>query len=579
MTRLFSAVLNALRSGRFISGWSFVAAVVLALTVMAPTDSPIGRSGAVPVNLATTATFLIALAVIAILERRLRSPRARIVAVTVLTVAAAALRPLAYDAWAQVAGQPPLDPGQLPFRIATNVLVWPVSLAIVALCENALHTLARTNAVLRDVAEELERSRERAERTDHEARETVDAGATALADAVARLPAPADAAAVRTLGNDAFRVWSHLLQERAEAPASLDDPGIHESTLPRRRRITLAPFRVPPRGVATLAYIVCTLPYAARTTTALELASGVVVVVALGTIVDQVARLRAFAAHRRASTIAFITSALLAACCLAVLALAGGRGPGIAFVALFDYTAFSIASGICAGAIHALQREQRRLSSAIALSQRAARDGDRPARDGLRRTAELLHRDGQGACVQYALTHLASPPSTHDDAALRKTLDDVIERMPPTYAAGDSTAGTTAILSLVETWARVMAIDADITPAARDALDCDPLAARDVYEIVAEGLLNAVKHSTEKRAVVHIGLTSTGAGPRVNVRVRSFGPAPVNAQLRPASHARELGAQLLTEREETVLEAAFAVAPASRVVSTEHPPKGHESAA
>ena len=182
--------------------------------------------------------------------------------------------------------------------------------------------------------------------------------------------------------------------------------------------------------------------------------------------------------------------------------------------------------------------------------------------------------------MQYALTHLASPPSTHDDAALRKTLDDVIERMPPTYAAGDSTAGTTAILSLVETWARVMAIDADITPAARDALDCDPLAARDVYEIVAEGLLNAVKHSTEKRAVVHIGLTSTGAGPRVNVRVRSFGPQlGVHGRRPEGAHARELGAQLLTEREETVLEAAFAVAPASRVVSTEHPPKGHESAA
>lgn len=99
-------------------------------------------------------------------------------------------------------------------------------------------------------------------------------------------------------------------------------------------------------------------------------------------------------------------------------------------------------------------------------------------------------------------------------------------------------------------------------------------AAQDAYDVAAEGILNAVKHSGERRAEVLLDVVATGAGPALRVRVRSSAPLSAGAELRPASHVRSLGATLRSTSEGAVLEALIRVdAPArdGSVVSAEHP--------
>ncbi|WP_223848884.1 hypothetical protein [Microbacterium hominis] len=281
----------------------------------------------------------------------------------------------------------------------------------------------------------------------------------------------------------------------------------------------------------TVVYIACTLPYALRTSTPSELAVGLLAVALAGAIVDGVSRRRALARSAHAAAATYLGTAAGAGVLLSLLALADGHHGVVAVLPAVDYLAFSLAGGLCAGALHALRREQRRLSGAVAHAQRATREGARPVREGLRRTAELLHREGQGACVQFVLAHPAATPD--EIALLQHRLGDLLHRMPSTYAAADGGADAAALAALTDTWGRVIDLDARVSPAAATALDRDPWAARDAYDVVAEGLLNAVKHSGQKRARVLLDVAPTGAGPRLRVEVRSFGAAPAGGPAAP----------------------------------------------
>ncbi|WP_061782098.1 hypothetical protein [Microbacterium hominis] len=571
MRRLLLAVRAAASGGRFLSVWSLVLTAPLSLTIMAPVGAGVDVGAVAPATALTTAGFVLALGLLAALERRLPRRRVRAVSIVVGIVVCAALRPVVQDAWASALGLPAPAAAQLPFRIATNVVVWPVVLAVVAVLENALRTLRRTNALLREVAHELADAGARAAHADRVARREVEAAASALTVAVERLGMHDGTDPVRELGAVSFRAWSHRLQHLADeplapgdavtAPAPVGPPG-------RGGRRRLPPFRLPPRGAVTVVYIACTLPYALRTSTPSELAVGLLAVALAGAIVDGVSRRRALARSAHAAAATYLGTAAGAGVLLSLLALADGHHGVVAVLPAVDYLAFSLAGGLCAGALHALRREQRRLSGAVAHAQRATREGARPVREGLRRTAELLHREGQGACVQFVLVHPAATPD--EIALLQHRLGDLLHRMPSTYAAADGGADAAALAALTDTWGRVIDLDARVSPAAATALDRDPWAARDAYDVVAEGLLNAVKHSGQKRARVLLDVAPTGAGPRLRVEVRSFGTAPAGAQLRPASHVRDLGARLRAEAGGAVLEAALPLAPAPPVVSAEH---------
>lgn len=560
--------------GRFLSPWSLAATLPLSMTIMAPVGAGVDVAALAPATLATTVCFVLALGVLALIERRLSAPRVRAIVLIVGIVACAALRPLVQDAWATLWALPIPAAAQLPFRIATNVVVWPVVLAMIALLENAVHTLRRTNTLLREVAAELAAAPDHAVVFDRYARREVDAAASALTGAIARWEAAAGARGVRALGEEGFRRWSHRLQHIADdrtVTSSLRASPATDEIPTRRRRRSLPPLRVPPRGTVAIVYIACTLPYALRTTGPAELIVGLAAVIVVTVIVDHVARRRMFARTARRSSCVYLLGAALGGVALSALAASSGHHGLIALLPAVDYLAFALAAALCAGAVHRLRREQRRLSGTITHAQRATREGVGPVREGLRRTAELLHRDGQGACVQFALTHPQASPA--DAAALREDLLALVHRLASTYTAADPGADAAAVRALLATWGRVIVLRTALDPAGLAALDAHPVLARDVYDVIAEGLLNAVKHSDRKRADVSLEVVATGAGRRLRARVRSRGRTAPDAELRPASRARELGAHLRADGRDALLEATFPLPASPSVVSAEHPEK------
>lgn len=574
MRRPAAAIGRVVTDGRFLSIWSLAATVPLSVTVMAPVGAGVDVAAVAPATLATTVCFVLALCVLALIERLVPTPRVRVVVLVVGVVACAALRPLTQDAWADLWALPIPASAQLPFRIATNVVVWPVVLAVISVLENAVHTLRRTEALLHDVAAELAAAPDRAVVFDRYARREVDAAASALASAIDEWDPTTGAAGVRDLGASAFRTWSHRLQQAADntvATSSQRVPPTTDATSTHRMRVTLPPFRLPPRGTVAIIYIACTFPYALRTSAPADLLTGLVAVAVVSALIEHVARWRLFARSSRLAAAAYLWGAAIGGAALSVLAAVAGHRGIIALLPAANYLAFALAAGLCAGALQKLRREQRRLSSTITHAQHATREGAGPVRDGLRHTAELLHRDGQGACVQFALTHPS--PSGDAAAALRRDLVALVHRMPSTYEAADSGADAAAVETLLTTWGRVIGMENSLDPRALAALDAHPRLARDVYDVLAEGLLNAVKHSDEKRAAVALDVVATGGGTRLRARVRSQGRTARDVELRPASHARELGARLRMDGRDTVLEATFALPKVTSVVSPEHPEK------
>lgn len=575
MRRLLAAVRSELGGGRFLTAWSLATTLPLSLTVMAPFGAGVDLRNALSAAFATWLCFAAGVTAVAVVERRARLPRTRALTVIAGVLACAVLRPLVQDLWAGASGLTIPPGGQLPFRIATNILVWAVVFSVVAVLEGSLRTLRNTNALLRSVASELAKARAHAHAFGVLAQKTVAVAASELGHAVRRLDATA--AAVRELGATGFRAWSHRLRALSaengtgdDAPLARTDPASGASAggepAPTRRRL---PIRLPEKGLVTVVYGAIVLPYALHSVDPLALLVGLVALVGGGAVIDGASRARALARRPRARPAAFLVLSAAMGLGLSALAIASGIPMAIAAVSAVVYLAFALASGLCAGALHAQRREQRRLSGAIAGAQRGARENTRPVREGLRRASELLHRDGQGECTVFALAYPAPTPDDID--RLQRTLGDTIAGLPSAFAsARGSEGGAEALTALTDTWRRVIALHVEIPDAAWVALSSAPWAARDAYDLVAEGLLNAVKHGAERRAEVAIAIIATGAGPRLRVRVRSFGPVAAGAHLRPASHARDLGARLVATPGGAVLEAVLPL-PAHPVVSAEHP--------
>ncbi|MFJ4167671.1 hypothetical protein ACIPY5_19125 [Microbacterium sp. NPDC089698] len=576
MRGLLAAVHGALRSGRFLTIWSLAATLPLSATVMAPFGAGVDAPSAWPATLVTWLCFACALGAVAVGERCLRGPRARAVAVVLGLLLCSALRPILQDLWTSASALSTPPAWQLPFRIATNVLVWGVVFAVVAVLEGSFRGLRSTNLLLRSVAAELVQAEARSRIFDERAHSIALTAASRLRAGIAALGTDnGTVAVVRCLGSRGFRTWSHRLRALADEPdTAMAAPG-HDphhagaAAVPAEAAAHRVPYRVPAKGVVVLLYGATMLPYALRSQSATELLFGIPVLVVGGLAVDAGSRSRALARPRGARPAAFLAMSAVLGLALAALAVVSGAPTATAAVAAVVYLAYALFTGLCAGVLHAQRREQRRLSGAIRSAQRTAREGTRPAREGLRRTAELLHRDGQGGCTVFALAH--PDPTRTDIAVLQQDLDETVSRMATTMspdgAADDPDAELAALFG---TWGHVMDLRIDESETARTARGSAPWAARDAYDLIAEGLLNAVKHGTERRVDISLDVIATGAGPHLRVQVRSFGALAPGAQLRPASHMRDLHARLLPAPDGAVLEAAFAL-PHTAVVSAEHP--------
>ena len=575
MTGLLAAVRGALRSARFLTIWSFAATLPLSATVMAPFGAGVDAPSAWPATIATWLCFVGALGGVALLERRLHRPRARVVAVVVGVLLCSAWRPVVQDLWTSASDLPTPPTWQLPFRIATNVLVWTVVFVVVAVLEGSFRGLRSTNLLLGSVAADLAQAEACSRAFDERAHRIALAAASRLRAGIVALGADGGgAAAVRRLGAEGFRTWSHRLRALADEPDAATAAPLPErddgaaADLEREGRGRGVPYRLPPRGVVVLLYGATMLPYALRSQSATELLLGIPVLVGGGLAIDVGSRSRALSRRGTRSATFLVMSAVLGVA-LSALAVASGAPVATAVVPAVVYVAFALFAGLCAGALHAQRRERRRLSGAIRSAQRTAREGTRSAREGLRRAAELLHRDGQGGCAVFALAH--PDPAPADIAGLQHELDEAVSRMATTLSAEGAEGGPGAELTaLFGTWGRVMDLRIDESEAARIAGGSAPWAARDAYDVIAEGLLNAVKHGVQRRAEIALDVIATGAGPHLRVRVRSFGPLAPGTRLRPASRMRDLDARLRPAPGGAVLEAVFAL-PHAAVVSAEHP--------
>lgn len=577
MTRLVAAVRRAVGGGRFVSVWSLLAALLLSPTLMAPTTGgpPLALLVA---GILTWAAMAAALGLLAVIERALRTPAARAGVVLAVVAVVAAARPLVQDAWLRAVDLVPPPGWQLPSRIATNVVTWLVVFTTIAVIVDALRSLRETNALLRVAAGALADAGDEAREYRAQARDAVRLRAAEVERGLDGLASGGGAEAptidARAFAADVVRPAGHALAElaAAEPPTSWRAPASPPLTERSPRPLSAPHLRAPrlrvaPRGIVTVLYLACLLPYAVRATSGGALITGAAVAVIGGALMDAVCRLRRV--RRRVAV--FLAGAVGCGGALSLIAAASGAPPLQAAVPAIVYTLIALAMAACAGAIHALQVDQHRLSGVIAAEQRTARAGTRPAREALRAASELLHRDGQGRCTAFALEH-PRPTASQTDALVTE-LRGLLVRVRGVFDA-PARSDAVSLDPLLATWSRIIDLRAHIDPAARALLEAGATAAQDAYDVAAEGILNAVKHSGERRAEVLLDVVATGAGPALRVRVRSSAPLSAGAELRPASHVRSLGATLRSTSEGAVLEALIRVdAPArdGSVVSAEHP--------
>lgn len=566
MNRLARAARDALHSGRFVSRWTFLVAGLLSVTVMspAPTSVDIAALGA---TLASTAAFLAGLAATALGERRV-ARRWRPWIVTAGVLASALLRPLASDTVADVLGASAPAAWQLPFRVLTNATVWMASLTTIAILTTHVTRLRQTNARLLSVQHALTHAREDAVAFESAARDLVQAASHELRGELRALAAEqSGTASLRAFSDDSVRRWSRRLADLATTPA---EPVV---AVPIERVRMRPALRLPPPGIVAVIYALCVLPYALRTVPALQVMVGVAVLAAGAVLADGVPRLRAL--RRRRIPVFFAVGAVVGLG-LGTLAWAQGIPLALSAVPVLAYPTLAAACALCAGTASALRVEERRLTATVRVSQRVGRVGTSAARAALEDAARELHRDAQGACVRALAAPDRWTPTTLRD--VRDELDPLLAGLPSVFGRPRDGASVQSLVDLVETWRPVVDVRMRMSRDARTALEASAAARDDVFEIVAEGLLNAVKHSVPAAATIDLDVVATGAGPRLRVQVRSPGSLPPGATLRGSSAARGRGARLRADGSGALLEAVIDVGAASPVVSTEHPPHAQTSA-
>ncbi|WP_148286511.1 hypothetical protein [Microbacterium sp. B19] len=559
------AVRRAVGGGRFVTRWTFVAIAAMSLTVLTPLPAELSGGERALVATATAAVFALAWGVVAVAERASRRPGVRATIVVGALVLTALARPALQDAISRLAGLAVAPADELPLRAATNLVAWAITLIGTAALVDVARSTRETNTLLAQVLAQWNGSAERVRGYTANARAAIRAAADALETA-----RPETVDDVRELAST-LRVHARDLADRAAAPPSLD---VEDAAPPPHAR-TRSAFRLPPIGMSAMLYGLAVLPYALRSVPPVALVLGLVAGLLCGTVADLLSRLRPLARRPRARGGVFAASSVLVGTVLAAIAAAQGVPLPFAAVPILAYPALALALARGRAAMHGLGVERRRLSSAIAARGRADDLGTRRVRAGLHRAADLVHGDAQGAAVHFVLRHPDATPA--EVASFRAGLTPLADAVRGVLDDPEPTAETVSLTPLLGTWGVAMPVDADVAADADALLRNDAALARDVVDVVAEGLLNAAKHARRRAARVDVHLLATAAGPRLRVRVISPGAPAAGAHLRAGSRADRLGARLTAQGDDTVLEALFLVADApGSVVSTEHSAGGSE---
>ncbi|KAA9084078.1 sensor histidine kinase [Microbacterium radiodurans] len=549
----------ALSGGRFFTRWSLALALPLAVLVLAPYKA----ANSVPeVVLAQTAALLgalvliLALVPVAFAERRLVDPRVRGVVVLTAVVAASVGRPflneaLAVDAFGLQADQ------TWPARIITNLVAWIALLSLVAITEQLYASSRDARERLLDALRTVTDEQRRAGRYERESRELVATEVETLRRALGALVlTPIDFDGVRTF-SDGVRSASHRVQRHANLDlldVAPDHPTGQGATRSRRR--FLERLRPPPLLLVGAIFAAGSSPFAVHRGGGLLLALVLVGSLGAGLLADLASRRlgrRRDAAGRGAAllTVWAATGAIGTLVALPII--------GAGFIALIPAIAFpgvAVIAALCADAMHRGRIEARRLGRALRDVARSAALRTSGTRRSLLRAADLLHGRVQGTCVIFAAQVDEEPATTEAlgafEDSVRSSLAHILLESEHLHEEPAGLAETVAV------WQPVIAVSADVDASSQRALE-DPLVSLRVVAVVAEGLVNAVKHAASRTAVVAVSARPSDAA--LHVTVTSPGQLRADAQLGGGLGVAGLGpsAQVYQRGRDVVLEAIVPV--------------------
>lgn len=221
MRPLVRTLRSTLGRGRLLNRWSAIGTLPVALTVMGPYLAPIAPSTAPALLLAALLSWAVPallLCVPARLAENRISARARVLLVGIPVLALAAARPVLTDRFAVALGVEAAPEQWLPFRIATNLVVWPILLLAIAVLVASFRARRSANERLASALERMRGDERLLAAYDAEARETVTDCAEDLRTRLDDLDT-ADPRAVRALALGPIRDWAHRLSALAESGA------------------------------------------------------------------------------------------------------------------------------------------------------------------------------------------------------------------------------------------------------------------------------------------------------------------------------------------------------------------------
>lgn len=574
MTRFVRASRTALERGPLLSRWSALGTLPVALTVMGPYLGPDAPQQLPELLLAASASWMIIAAILCVparIARAVLSPRGRAVLVGVPVLALAAARPVLTDLCAEAFGADPAPERWLPFRIATNLVVWPVLLLAIAVLVASFRALRVANRRLAAAIALGSADADRLRAREARARSAAAACAAELRARLAGLEATPEA--VRAFGAGPVRDWSHRLADLADVGgfsgvaadalgATAPAPAAAPAAAPATPRL-----RLPPVGTVSIAYAFAVLPYALHTVPPLPFAAGALAILLGGVAIDLLAR------RLRSGTALFAALWGVVGLALAAAQLVDPALPAhYAWVPVVALPAIALAAERISALVHGLRSEERRLEAALLARRRRLAEEDAGTARALRAAAGILHRDLQGACVHFAAVRTHENPNAEaaerDANALRVECGTALDRVARAFeSAPDPIPGGERLDATLRSWSLVLALDVRIDIGARQELERSDALVERALEIVTEGLVNAVKHADGRTASVRATRIPTGAGPVLQVEVIAPGALPPAAALRRNAPAAALGAELLQRGADTVLRARLR-APA--VVPPEH---------
>ncbi|MGR6743452.1 hypothetical protein [Microbacterium arborescens] len=518
---------DAISGGRFLTIWSALVALPTAALVLAPyaTVDTAGELFAAQLAALAVAVVLgVALVPVWFLERRIASPTVRGVLVLSAVVVAATIRPFLNDAVALHLFGLAADPAWLA-RIITNVVAWISVLSLVAIAEQLYVSSAIARVRLIEALQAVTDEQRRAVSYERESR-------TFLATEIGVLRSALSALTVSVLDFERVREFSDTvrsLSHSARARAGLDlaevAPDVAEALVPGAERAFLERLRPPAVGLVGAIFAAGSAPFALRTggpALVVLIAGGIV---ALCLVADVVSRRVAYRRSARDRGLLLIIVWVGVAVVIAGAAPVVGVHSLVPLIPVVALPGVAVIAALCSEAVHRGRVESRRLGRALQAVVRSAADRASGVRQELVRASEVLHGRVQGSCVILAAQVDDDMATRADILAFEKAVGDGLMD-----AAGGGGAAPSRPADLAETvaiWGPVLSVSSDVDAVATRALT-DELVSTRVVAVVAEGLVNAVKHAAARSAAIEVH--GDGAGSSLAVRVRTPGRLRVDSR-------------------------------------------------